>query len=100
MPRNLYERVEVLFPIRDSMLRYRIRHEILEAYLQDTAKARILQRDGSYVRGQRKARTKTTSGFSAQQFLIDVAEGKRSFEDIPKLGSATARARNNVRSSR
>ena len=42
MPRNLYERVEVLFPVRDPMLRYRVRHEILEAYLQDSAKARTL----------------------------------------------------------
>jgi polyphosphate kinase len=102
MPRNLYERVEVLFPVRDPMLRYRVRHEILEAYLQDSAKARTLQRDGTYQRWHRKGRTKfanALSGFSAQQFLIDVAEGKRSFEDIPKVASPVTRSRS-VRSSR
>src|SRR6202167_2390173 len=50
MPRNLYERVEVLVPLRDELLRERIHQEILEAYLADNVKARILQRDGSYVR--------------------------------------------------
>lgn len=96
MPRNLYERVEVLFPLRDPMLRYRVRYEILEAYLADTAKARILQRDGTYWREHRRSRGKLAnaiSGFSAQQFLIDVAEGKRSLEDIPKLAAPTTRIR-------
>ena len=91
MPRNLYERVEVIFPLKDSMLRYRVRHEILEAYLRDTAKARILQRNGTYVREHRgRGRSANVStGFSAQQFLIEVAEGKRTFEDIPKAPAPT-----------
>jgi polyphosphate kinase len=92
MTRNLYERVEVQFPLRDSMLRYRVRHEILEAYLRDTAKARILQRNGSYIREHHRGRGRNANvptGFSAQQFLIDVAEGKRSFEDIPKMPAST-----------
>ncbi len=46
MPRNLYERVEVLVPLRDEMLRNRVRHEILDAYLADNRKARILLPDG------------------------------------------------------
>ena len=49
MPRNLLERVEVLFPIKDAMLKQRIRGEILEAYLADNVQARILQPDGRYV---------------------------------------------------
>ena len=96
MPRNLHERVEVLFPLRDPMLRYRVRHEILEAYLMDTAKARVLQRDGTYSRESRRNRTKLTnaiSGFSVQQFLIDVAEGKRSLEDIPKTAARQVRSK-------
>jgi polyphosphate kinase len=100
MTRNLYERVEVLFPLRDPMLRYRVRHEILEAYLQDTAKARVLQRDGNYTRGGRKTTARmgrASTGFSAQQFLIDVAEGKRSFEDIPATPSKRSRS---IRTSR
>ena len=49
MPRNLYERVETVFPIKDPMLKQRIRGEILEAYLADNTQARLLQPDGSYV---------------------------------------------------
>ena len=96
MPRNLHERVEVLFPLRDPMLKYRVRHEILEAYLMDTAKARVLQRDGTYSREYRRSRARLSnaiSGFSAQQFLVDVAEGKRSLEDIPKTKTQPFRTR-------
>jgi polyphosphate kinase len=50
MPRNLYERVEVMFPIKDPSLRHRIYEEILQNYLKDNDKARILQPDGSYKR--------------------------------------------------
>ena len=73
MPRNLHERVEVVFPLRDAMLRDRVKNEILAAYLADNVKARILQRGGSYVRAAGKNKT---APFSAQDFLIDVAEGK------------------------
>jgi polyphosphate kinase len=83
MPRNLYERVEVLVPLRDEMLRQRVRHEILDAYLADNRKARILLKDAIYIpawqplRGSRNRRPPTgTAGFSAQDFLMNVAEGK------------------------
>src|ERR1700731_3758828 len=62
MPRNLYERVEVVFPVKDELLRERVRQEILESYLADNLKSRFLQKDGSYIRawqaqGKRKAPT-------------------------------------------
>jgi polyphosphate kinase len=83
MPRNLYERVEVLVPLRDEMLRQRVRHEILDAYLADNRKARILLKDESYIRawqpmqGKRNRRMPTgAAAFSAQEFLMSVAEGK------------------------
>ena len=88
MPRNLYERVEVLFPVRDPGMKFRLRYEILEAYLADNAKARLLRSDGSYVRawqissGRRKPPSRL---FNAQQFLIDVAEGKADASSIPIL---------------
>lgn len=78
MPRNLYERVEVQFPIKDPMLRQRIRDEILGAYLADTCKARVLRSDGTYTRARQHGR-----GFTAQKFLIDVAEGRATLDDIP-----------------
>jgi polyphosphate kinase len=83
MPRNLYERVEVLVPLRDELLRDRVRHEILDAYLADNLKARILLRDATYIRAWQsplgKHKTKPPVGaaaFSAQDFLISLAEGK------------------------
>jgi len=50
MPRNLYRRVEVVFPVRDPELRKRVTDEILPAYLNDCVKARILGSDGIYTR--------------------------------------------------
>ena len=88
MPRNLYERVEVLFPLKDPMLRERVRQEILGVYLADNVKSRILQKNGSYVRawqmqGKRKAPT-GAAAFNAQDFLIGLAEGKSHLEAIPE----------------
>jgi polyphosphate kinase len=104
MPRNLYERVEVMFPVKDPMLRDRIRHEILDAYLADTVKARVLRRDGSYVRaweasGKRKP---PVPGFSSQDFLLAVAEGKQSLNAMPTAPGkkpARSRARKEIRTS-
>jgi polyphosphate kinase len=50
MPRNLDNRVETLFPVEDEGIRNYLVHDVLEAYLRDTAKARILRPDGSYAR--------------------------------------------------
>jgi polyphosphate kinase len=48
MPRNLYERVEVMFPVRAPLLLARVK-DILHAYLKDTAKTRWLGSDSTYV---------------------------------------------------
>ena len=50
MPRNLFRRVEVVFPVRDANLRRRVIEEILPAYLSDCVKARVLGSDGVYTR--------------------------------------------------
>jgi polyphosphate kinase len=85
MPRNLYERVEVLVPLRDEFIRERVHREILDSLLADNRKTRILLRDGTYIRawqpihGKRNRRPPTgAASFSAQDFLISVAEGKQS----------------------
>lgn len=54
MPRNLYNRVEVVFPIEDPLLKGRIIEEILNRHLDDNVKAWILARDGSYQRPQKE----------------------------------------------
>ncbi|HMD43029.1 MAG TPA: hypothetical protein VKH45_08145, partial [Candidatus Acidoferrum sp.] len=69
MPRNLYERVEVLFPVRDPLLMERICKEILPAYLADNRKARILGADGVYTRAPRSDR----GSFSVQEHLMRLA---------------------------
>jgi polyphosphate kinase len=72
MPRNLYERVEVLFPLKDPQHCERVCTEILSSYLGDTRKARILASDGtySYPRAARNGH-----GFSAQDHLMRLAAG-------------------------
>jgi polyphosphate kinase len=79
MPRNLFERCEVVFPIRDAQIRNRIRNEILAAYLADTAKSRIETAAGDYPR----VRAPEGKCFNAQDFLIRVAEGRDSVDGIP-----------------
>jgi polyphosphate kinase len=70
MPRNLYERVEVLFPVKDPAQRERICTEILSAYLADTRKARLLGPDGTYSRPRA---VRNGHGFSAQEHLVRLA---------------------------
>jgi polyphosphate kinase len=71
------------------LLRDRVVHEILAAYLADNVKARFLQKDGRYLRswqsprGRSKRPPRGAAAFSAQDFLIGVAEGSKSPEEIP-----------------
>ncbi|MFZ3339368.1 MAG: polyphosphate kinase 1 [Terriglobales bacterium] len=89
MSRNLHERVEVLFPLKDRLLRERVLHEILAAYLADNLEARFLQKDGRYLRawqsptGRSKRPPHGRAAFSVQEFLIALAEGNASPENIP-----------------
>jgi polyphosphate kinase len=50
MDRNLVRRVEVLVPVLDPKLKDWIRTVMLERYLCDRARTRIMQADGSYTR--------------------------------------------------
>ncbi len=56
MPRNLNQRVEVLFPIQDPNLIRHLRDSVLATYLSDNIKARIMLPDGTYKRnhGEKK----------------------------------------------
>jgi polyphosphate kinase len=83
MPRNLHERVEVMFPVKDNTLRHRIVCEILENYLEDKDKSRILRPDGSYVRAYRADGSRNGRRFSAQDCFIDLAEGKPAIKSVP-----------------
>ncbi len=89
MSRNLRERVEVLFPLKNPLLRDRVVHEILAAYLADNMKARFLQKDGRYLhvwqspRGRSKSPPRGAAAFNAQDFLVGLAEGSKTPEEIP-----------------
>jgi len=48
MPRNLNQRVEVLFPVEDQAMIRHLRDDVLEIYLQDDIKAWRMLSDGSY----------------------------------------------------
>jgi polyphosphate kinase len=86
MPRNLFERCEVAFPVRDPAIIARIHNEILPAYLADTVKARIQQPDGSFLRASKLS--KDAPPFSAQDFLISLAEGKTDLDAISAPAAA------------
>ncbi len=90
MPRNLFERCEVVFPVRDRAVLKRIHEEILPAYLTDTVKARLQQPDGSYIRANKV--NKEAPAFSSQDFLIQLAEGKVGLEAIPREGRLAVEA--------
>src|ERR1700681_2745880 len=89
MSRNLHERVEVLFPLKNPLLRDRVVHEVLAVYMADNVKSRFLQSDGRYLRswqsprGRRKSPPRGSAAFSAQDFLIGLAEGVKMPEEIP-----------------
>ena len=55
MPRNLFRRIEVLFPIEDGILCDRVIREILGVTTADNTKARQLGPDGAYRRVERAA---------------------------------------------
>jgi polyphosphate kinase len=82
MPRNLVERCEVVFPVKQPELAKRLREEILGAYLKDNLKARLLLPNGDYVRAPQAG-----APFSAQDFLMGLAaipEPKPEIKAAPK----------------
>ena len=68
MHRNLDRRVEVVAPILSSKIRNYIKKEILDAYLRDNSKARLLQPNGDYIR--LTAAQNGAESFNVQEFFI------------------------------
>jgi polyphosphate kinase len=93
MPRNLYERVEVMFPLKHPALQKRVFEELLKNYLRDNAKARMLHANGSYVRaghddmGQAAARNGVR--FNVQEFFVTLAANSQA-ELVNPARAATA----------
>jgi polyphosphate kinase len=53
MPRNINNRVEVLFPVEDPDLIHYLRDDVLSEYMLDNIKTRVMLPDGSYERIKR-----------------------------------------------
>jgi polyphosphate kinase len=73
MPRNLFRRIEVVFPIEDGVLCDRVIREILGVTLADNAKARVLGADGNYHRAKMAAGEKSRR---SQMEFIELATPK------------------------
>jgi polyphosphate kinase len=71
MPRNLFERCEVMFPVLDQALAKRVQTEILGAYLADNTKARLLQPGGAYIRAKQDGPV-----FNAQDHLMELGSAE------------------------
>lgn len=83
MPRNIYERVEVMFRLKDRALCQKVCSEILLPYFADTEKVHFLHSDGEYVKGlNRGVQPRATNGtrFNVQEFFVGIAEGRERVE--------------------
>ena len=85
MPRNLYRRVEVAFPIESAKLRNEVVDEILPAFLRDRVKARELQADGSYVRLTPEPGSKPSQ---AQLYFRELARKRNASDAVRNEGPA------------
>ena len=72
MDRNLFNRVEVCFPIEDQVLKKRIYQQGLVNYLQDNQRAWLLQGDGTWTRVKMK---EGEEAHNAQQILLNTIVG-------------------------
>jgi polyphosphate kinase len=105
MQRNIYERVEVMFHLKDPALCQQVLSEVIAPYMADTQKTRILLPSGEYVRSSAAgALSHSRNGFqfNAQEFLIGFVQGRENLAPLPPLprflklrspgGSSSARA--------
>src|SRR5580704_13705806 len=79
MPRNLYERVEVMFRLKDPALCQQGCGMGLAPYLADTQEARLLLSGGTYARAHRSARvspSRNGTRFSVQEFFMRLSEAQ------------------------
>lgn len=68
MRRNLDHRVEVVFPVESPEHIHYLRYQMLETYLKDNIRARIMQQDGSYRRLKPSNNDKV---IDVQEFLMN-----------------------------
>src|SRR5918996_4625690 len=75
MRRNLDHRVEVVFPVESAEhIRY-LRDKMLETYLKDNMRARVMQEDGTY---RRLKPPSDDNAVDVQEFFMHNSRGKKS----------------------
>jgi polyphosphate kinase len=95
MPRNLYERVEVIFRLKDPVLCQKVCSEILLPYFADTEKTRHLLSTGLYQCAPPRGANAPEDGraFNVQEFFIDAAQNHRGIaEALPASLTAKLKA--------
>jgi polyphosphate kinase len=73
MPRNLFRRAEICFPIEDPELKARVLHEAFAVYIEDNMTAWELEPDGSYTK---VVKDEDDSAHSAQETLLSLLANK------------------------
>jgi len=79
MSRNLKHRIEVVTPVHDPALKNYLKDVVLDAYLRDNAKARLLRSDGTYDRVPGSDRNEK---FDSQAFFLDQAGHQRLSDSV------------------
>src|SRR6202167_6289408 len=88
MQRNINERVEVMFRLKDPALCTRVFTQVISPYLADTEKTRFLLPSGDYVRGREAGLLSVARNgfrFNAQEFLIGFSEAHEDMQVLPPL---------------
>ena len=89
MGRNLDRRVETLFPIEDKDIKERIK-QIIDTCLKDSEKARILNRDGTYTRVDKRGKAKINSQEYFYKLAKENAKSQNEEEDVEKFKPITS----------
>jgi polyphosphate kinase len=87
MPRNLYERVEVIFRLKDRALCQKVCSEILLPYFADTQKARFLMPNGEYAVTARTGLRVATNvtRFNVQEHFMHAAADRQGVDGVLPL---------------
>lgn len=80
MPRNLDYRVELMFPLENKDIKERVTG-ILDVMLEDSVKARVLNKDGQYKKVDKRGKKKL---LNAQEYFCEIAaETERKNRNTP-----------------
>jgi polyphosphate kinase len=96
MDRNFFRRIELCFPVLDPVLKSRVLREGLQAYLDDTAQAWLMNAEGDYERSPaRRGRPRSAQDELLKAFALPVVSGRGPVraEEMPPAAHAALRHR-------